>query len=101
MSVCVIIVCVGQFDREERRRVRFEQYLESERENMVYEDARSYSLRTYEFEVIQQCIEREMMFNEEQDQIEVDRFWGLDLYQRKLHEEEERLRKLYIAKVSH
>ncbi len=89
-----------QFDRTERRRVRFEKYLECERDNMVYEDSRSYELRRYEFEVIQEYIEREEMYNEEKDQTEVDRFWGLDLYQRKLHEEEERLRKIYIAKVS-
>lgn len=35
----------------------------------------------------------------EKDQVAVDRFWGLDLYQRNLYEEERRLKELYARRI--
>lgn len=88
-----------QYDREERRRLRFLGYLEKEREHMMFEDERSYRLRDYEFELIREQQEREDMFNEECDQCEVDRFWGIDAFEINVRNEERRLREFYEQRV--
>jgi exonuclease VII large subunit len=88
-----------QYDREERRRERFERYLTKEREHMLYEDERSYQLRDYHFEVAREQQEREDMFNEECDQCEIDRFWGIDMFEKNIREEEQRLRAFYEQRV--
>lgn len=88
-----------QLDREKRREQRYQQYLLKERQHMNYEDYRSYQLRDYSWQCEHEQNEREGMFNEELNQIEVDRFWGLDLFVRRQYEEEARLRQLYADKV--
>ena len=40
------------------------------------------------------------MFRAEQDQRLVDRFWGLDLFERNMHAEEHRLREQYRRRVA-
>ena len=40
------------------------------------------------------------MFRAEQDQRLVDRFWGLDLFERNMHAEEQRLREQYRRRVA-
>lgn len=88
-----------QLDRENRREQRYLQYLLKERQHMNYEDYRSYQLRDYSWQCEHEQNEREGMFNEELNQTEVDRFWGLDLFVRRQYEEEARLRQLYAVKV--
>ena len=88
-----------QHDREERRRQRFMIYLEKEREHMMFEDERSYKLRAYEFELMREQQEREDMFNEECDQCEVDRYWGIDAFEANIRNEERRLREFYEQRV--
>lgn len=58
-------------------------------------------LRDYDWQCLHEEAEREGMFNEELDQTEFDRFWGLDLYQRIQNEEESRLRKVWHFLVRH
>ena len=88
-----------RLDREKRREQRYLEYLLKERQHMNYEDYRSYQLRDYNWQCEHEQNEREGMFNEELNQIEVDRFWGLDLFVRRQYEEEARLRQLYADKV--
>lgn len=40
------------------------------------------------------------MQSEEVDQRKVDRFWGLDLYERNMHAEEKRLKEQYLLRVA-
>lgn len=87
------------FDKQERRRLRFEAYLMQERSHMEAEDGRSHALRAYLKEIWREDFERESMFNAECDQREVDRFWGLDYYEEMLREEEKRLRAFYQARI--
>lgn len=111
-------------DRVKRRELRFEQYLEAERDNMIFEDSRSYKVnfslhfylhstpcilsfrcnkftqfRDYEWQLLHEHSEREDMFNEEMEQTEFDRFWGFDLFEAMQNQEEERLRKMYEDRV--
>jgi hypothetical protein len=88
-----------QLQREERRQQRFDTYLSYERNEMIYEDKQSYSLREYEYEQIREGIERENLFNEECDQCEIDRFWSIDTYYSRLNDEEKRLARIYIEQV--
>jgi len=88
-----------QLDRERRREQRYLLYLLKEQQHMNYEDYRSYQLRDYRWQCEHEQNERENMFNEELNQTEVDRFWGLDLFIRRQYEEESRLRQLYSDKV--
>eukprot|EP01034_Spumella_vulgaris_P029800 gene29800-36906_t len=88
-----------QGERDLRRAAKFEQFIEHERECMLREDVRSYELRRHDWEVSQTHREREEMWNAEQEQCEVDRFWGLDQYERRMNDEERRLKRLYEAKV--
>lgn len=85
--------------REERRHQRFLKYLEYERSIMEYEDIRSYELREYDYELAREQIERENMFNEELEQCEVDKFWGIDHYYKNISHEEDRLNEFYIQRL--
>ena len=86
-------------DKLNRRQKKVELYFESERDIMISEDDRSYKLRHYNWECERIIRERENMFNEEREQTDVDRFWGLDLYELNLNNEEKRLRILYYQRV--
>lgn len=86
-------------DREQRRQAKFAQYLEAERAHMAAEDSRAYGVRLLAWETAQIEREREDMFNAQLEQTEVDRFWGLDLFERSLGAEEQRLKAAYERKV--
>lgn len=58
-------------------------------------------MRDYDWQCLHEQAEREDMYNEELDQTEFDRFWGLDLYERIQNEEETRLRKVYEDRVAY
>jgi len=49
---------------------------------MEYEDTRSFHYREYQAELIREEKERENMYNEEQEQCEVDTFGGLNYLKR-------------------
>lgn len=87
------------FEKQERRRLRWEEYLATERFHMENEDARSHAHRAYIEEIYRENEERENMYNMECDQREIDRFWGLDYYEEMLREEEKRLRAFYQARI--
>ena len=57
--------------------------------------------RDYEWQVLHEQSEREDMYNEELDQTEFDRFWGLDLFIQIQNKEEMRLRKMYAERVTY
>ena len=67
---------------------------------MMYEDARSYQLRDYDWQCASEQREQEAMFNCELEQCEVDNFWGIDLFERRKNDEELRLRRAYEEKVA-
>lgn len=90
---------IREQERLERREMRYKKYMECEREHLMYEDNRSYKLRDYNWQVVHEHKEQMDMLTAEMEQTEVDRFWGVDLYERKQNEEEERLRKAYERKV--
>jgi len=66
---------------------------------MEYEDTRSFHYREYQAEQIREEKERENMYNEEQEQCEVDKFWGIELFEKNLLQEERRLREFYAQRV--
>jgi len=66
---------------------------------MEYEDTRSFHYREYQAELIREEKERENMYNEEQEQCEVDKFWGIELFEKNLLQEERRLREFYAQRV--
>lgn len=94
-------------DRVERRKAdktrvkeeKFQKYLECERLSMTMEDEYSYKRRFFEWECDQIAREREDMFNAECEQTDIDRFWGFEVYERRINEEEKRLRHFYEQKV--
>jgi hypothetical protein len=57
--------------------------------------------RDYEWQLLHEQAEREDMFNEEMDQTELDRYWGIDFYVTMQNKEETRLRQVYQEKVDH
>lgn len=92
-------VAKRQADRDARRAARIAGYEREERRLMTIEDDLSYRRRFYEWEVACEAAERERMFNEECDQCEVDRYWGIDLAEQLRLEEEERQRRLFEGRV--
>jgi hypothetical protein len=86
-------------DRAARRHAQWLLYIQGQRQEMEYEDRRSRQLREYEWECFRERIERGCMYDEERKQTFCDRYWGIDLYERRMNEEEVRLRRLYEEKV--
>lgn len=88
-------------EKMSRREHKYQVYLSNERDLLTHEDDRSYKLRFYEWECRQEDREREDMYSEYLEQTEVDRFWGLELFERRLNAEEKRLREVYAKRVQY
>jgi hypothetical protein len=88
-----------QLARQERQQEKFQLYLQYEQQCMGFEDYRSYRLRELYYEQIRENVERENMFNEELEQTEIDKFWGIDAYHLSMHQEEDRLNEFYMKRV--
>ena len=86
-------------DKLARRLLRFAQYEAVERGLMETEDNRSYKLRYWcrELEIARE--ERETMFNEECEQCQVDRFWGLDKFAHERDMHEKAVRDFFLKRV--
>lgn len=82
-----------------RRAQRFARYLEEERQRMGEEDRRSGEMRFLWYEGAREHQERLLMWEEETEQCESDRFWGLDYYENMMRREELRLRQFYEERV--
>lgn len=89
------------YHKEIKKNERFLQYLAQENAIMEQEDYRSYQLREYHKELERETFEQELMLHEEQNQCEVDRFWGIDLFQKLLEQEEKRLLSDYLQYVKY
>ncbi|RYH13211.1 hypothetical protein EON65_36220 [archaeon] len=88
-------------EREVRKQERYAKYLEQERYMMQEEDKRSGEMRFHGFEKKREEFERIRMYDEEMEQCEVDRFWGIDYYENMMAQEEQRLRKFYEDRVKY
>ncbi len=86
-------------ERRQRREERIARYEAIERGFMEAEDFLAAQCRIDDWERAREATERENMYNEEMDQREVDRFWGLDLFEANKRAELERLRQFYVERV--
>lgn len=86
-------------DREDRRLVRISGYEQNERLLMEVEDEVSRKLRFLMFERGLEDREGELMYDEECEQTEVDRFWGFDLFDKQKQEQIQQLKKYYLNRV--
>lgn len=86
-------------EKSARRAQRFAKYLEDERQRMVIEDRRSGEMRFLQYETVREAQERARMWEEECEQCERDRFWGLDYFENMMRREELRLRQFYEDRV--
>jgi hypothetical protein len=88
-----------KYDKNVIKLKKFEIYLNNERNLMIFEDKLSSKLRFFYWEKNQILIENKNMFVEEKKQRKFDNYWGIDLFQKNLKDEENFLKQKYIDKI--